>query len=69
MEELTDIEDYIKHFTDDGFNLVKDATSNGARTITLRTYSADEYGEVIIKEKDSKITVLKTLNGKIVLTN
>ena len=69
MEQFTDVDDCIKYFTDMGFKLVKDDKGDTSRTLTLRSYTMDEFSEVTVKERDSKISVMQTLNGKLVSTN
>ncbi len=64
MEELTTVDEYINHFTDMGFKVLKDTENDGTRTLMLRKYVMDEHGEVIIKYSGSKISVTQTLNGK-----
>jgi hypothetical protein len=64
MEELTTVDEYINHFTEMGFKVLKDTENDGTRTLMLRKYVMDEHGEVIIKQSDSKISVTQTLNGK-----
>lgn len=66
MNEFSSIDEYINHFTDMGFKLVKDTENYGSRTLTLRRYSDGEPSEVIIKQIGSKINVMQTVNGKIV---
>lgn len=60
------MDEYISHFTDMGFKLVKDTENYGGRTLTLRRYADGEPSEVIIKQIGSKINVTQTINGKIV---
>ena len=67
MEEFTSVDEYIGHFTDMGFKLVKDTEKYGSRTLTLRRYADGEPSEVIIKQVGSKISVTQTVNGKIVI--
>lgn len=64
MEELTTVEEYINHFTEMGFKILKDTENYGARTLMLRRYVMDEHSEVTIKHVGSKITVTQTVNGK-----
>lgn len=66
MEEFSRVDEYLNHFTDMGFKLVKDTENYGSRTLTLRRYADGEPSEVIIKQVGSKINVTQTVNGKIV---
>ena len=58
------VDEYINHFIQLGFKLLKDTENDGTRTLMLRKYVMDEHGEVIIKHCDSKISVTQTVNGK-----
>ena len=66
MEEFSSVDEHINYFTDKGFKLVKDTENYGSRTLTLRMYADGDPLEVIIKQVGSKITVVQTVNGKIV---
>ncbi|MDP3302032.1 MAG: hypothetical protein Q8S36_08725 [Sulfuricurvum sp.] len=66
MEELTTVDEHINHFVDMGFKILKETENYGARTLMLRRYVMDEHSEVTIKHVGSKITVIQTVNGKIV---
>lgn len=68
IEEFTSLDEYINHFTDMGFKLVRDAENNGSRTLSLRRYVMDQHAEIIIKHSDSKISVTQTVNGKPVIS-
>jgi len=58
------VEEYIEHFKEDGFNLVKDFEDEEVRTITFRKYAIDEPLEIIIRVKKGEITVTYMVNGK-----
>lgn len=64
MEEFASVDEYINHFTQLGFKILKDTEHDGSRTLMLRKYVMDEHGEVIIKHMGSKISVTQTVNGK-----
>lgn len=63
-EELGSVEEYIKYFSKNGFNLVKDSQEDGVRNVSLRLYTPREYGEVSIKDNGTKISVTQTMNGE-----
>lgn len=67
MEEFASVDEYINHFTQLGFKILKDTENYGSRTLMLRRYVMDEHSEVIIKYVGSKITVTQTVNGKPVI--
>lgn len=52
-----------------GFKLVKDTENYGSRTLSLRRYADGEASEIIIKQVGSKISVVQTINGKLVVKN
>jgi len=62
----TSVDEYLKHFTDLGFKLVKDTNSDAVRTLILRSFATGESQELIITQTDSKTTVVEKINGKIV---
>jgi hypothetical protein len=66
MEEFSSLDEYLNHFVQFGFKLVKDTENYGGRTLTLRRYADGEPSEVIIKQIGSKINVTQTVNGKLV---
>lgn len=67
IEALTTVDEHISHFVELGFKLVKDTENYGSRTLTLRRYADGDPSEVIIKHVGSKISVMQTVNGKIVI--
>ncbi|MDF1882839.1 hypothetical protein JHD49_02680 [Sulfurimonas sp. SAG-AH-194-C21] len=64
--EKKSVEKHLEHFTALGFKLIKDIQANEVRTLTLRSFAKLESEEVIIKETTTKITIVQTLNGKVV---
>lgn len=69
LEECTSVDDYINYFTSMKYKIAKDLTNDATRTITLRFYTPEDFGEAIIEQVDSKITVTQTRNGKAVITD
>lgn len=69
MDQFTSVDDYLKYFTDMGFKQVKDIQNTESRTLTLRMYTPNDYGEAIIEQIGSKISVTQILNGKPVAMN
>jgi len=67
IEQFDNVDDYISHYTDMGFKLVKDMQGEQSRTVSLRLYTPSDYGEAIIKQNGSKIGVTQTINGKTVV--
>ena len=65
-EEKKSIEEYLEHFTSLGFKCIKDTNTDSVRVLTLRSFATGESEEVIIKENNSNITVVQTMNGKVV---
>ncbi|MDF1878559.1 hypothetical protein JHD46_02765 [Sulfurimonas sp. SAG-AH-194-C20] len=65
QEEQT-AEEHLEHFTSLGFKLVKDTTINNVRTLTLRSFANFESEEVIITQKDNSVSVLQSINGKLI---
>lgn len=63
-ENLKSLEDYLNHFTSIGFKLVKDEQTDISRILSLRSYSMDEFSEVIIQQRDTNLSVVQTVNGK-----
>lgn len=62
----TSVDEYLKHFTDLGFKLVKDTNSDAVRTLILRSFATGESQELIITQTASSTTVVEKINGKIV---
>ncbi|SFV61239.1 hypothetical protein MNB_SM-4-957 [hydrothermal vent metagenome] len=65
-KELKSVDEHVAHFTSLGFKLIKDANNDGTRVLTLRSFATGESEEVVIKEKASNISVVRTHNGKVV---
>ncbi len=65
-KEPKSVDEHLKHFINLGFKLIKDAQNNGTRVLTLRSFATGESEEVVIKEKASNISVVRTHNGKVV---
>lgn len=63
-EESTSVDEHLEHFVSIGFKLVKDTINNEIRTVILRSFATGESQEVIITKKDSKTTIVETINGK-----
>lgn len=61
------VEEYKSYFLSLGYKLVKDTYEGEMRVVSLRMYTAQEYGEAMIKESANKISVTQSLNGKTVL--
>lgn len=61
---------YIDAYMEQGFKLVKDLQEGDSRSATLRLYTADEYGEVMLREKNGtkKVSIMQSMNGKVVFT-
>jgi hypothetical protein len=68
MEVFANIDECLNHFIERGFKLVKDTENYGSRTLSLRRYADGEPFEVIIKHVGTKISVVQTVNGKLVDT-
>ncbi|MDH5464156.1 MAG: hypothetical protein OEW60_00930 [Thiovulaceae bacterium] len=64
---LTTVEDHIKYFQAFGYKLISDSESNGSRNVTLRMYSADDYGEIKIRSSGESVFVTKMINGKVMI--
>lgn len=65
-KEPKSVDEHLKHFISLGFKLIKDAQNDGTRVLTLRSFATGESEEVVIKEKASTISVVRTHNGKVV---
>ena len=63
-QQFTSLDDWLNYFTSIGYKLVKDTGIDESRTLTLRLYTPADYGEAIIKQSGSKISISQTLNGK-----
>jgi len=61
---FTDFDEHVQYYVDHGFKLARDAENNGTRTASFRNYVMGDFQEITLKETDSKITVIKMLNGK-----
>jgi len=63
-----DFDGYLAHFLGAGFKLIKDTKEGDLREATLRLYTPQEYGEVRLRERegDAKVSVLLSMNGKVV---
>ena len=68
MEVFANIDECLNHFIERGFKLVKDTENYGSRTLSLRRYADGEPFEVIIKHVGTNISVVQTVNGKLVET-
>jgi|GEM_PF-2476069 len=66
-DEMSDVDEYIAYFTSLGYKLVKDLVQNEIRTVSLRMYTASDYGEALIKQNETSTIVTQSLNGKTVL--
>lgn len=64
MQEFTNLDECLNYFTELGFNLIKDEEKATSRIVTLRSYTPEEFAEVMVRQTGSKITVMKTVNGK-----
>ncbi len=64
--EPKSVDEHLKHFIGLDFKLIKDAQNDGTRVMTLRSFAREESEEVIITHTDSKTTIVKKINGKIV---
>ena len=63
-QQFASLDDYLNYFTNMGYKLTKDTVSDESRILTLRLYTPTDYGEAIIKQSGSKISIMQTLNGK-----
>ena len=63
---LSSVDDHINYFKDTGYRLINDFDDNGSRMVMLRKYIMDQHGEIRIKCSDDKVSLTKTINGKIV---
>lgn len=65
-----DFDAYLKQYIESGFKLIKDTQENDTRSANLRIYTQEEYGEVLLKQKssDTKVSIMQTMNGKVVFT-
>ncbi|HIP53938.1 MAG TPA: hypothetical protein EYH11_00500 [Sulfurimonas autotrophica] len=61
---LNSVDEYITHFKEDGFNLVKDFEDDEERRIIFRKYTVEEPLEVIITRKNDQISLVYMVNGK-----
>lgn len=64
IKELETVDAYIEHYVEMGFKLVKDSEDDNVRTVNLRLYTPDDYGEATITQEDSKLSVVQVINGK-----
>lgn len=64
LDPLVSVDDHIEYFKEIGFKLASDSVNGEAREVSLRSYSMDDYGEVSIKQRDSKLSVTVMMNGK-----
>ncbi|QSZ42386.1 hypothetical protein GJV85_09800 [Sulfurimonas aquatica] len=68
-ENKTDFEsldECIFYFEEDGYKIVKNIKNDNLGQITLRRYVMDEHSEITIDNSGAKITITKTVNGKVV---
>ena len=65
-EHFTNIDEYIKYFTEIGYKIIKDAKDDQVRKLSLRLYTPTDFGEATIVENGSEISVTQILNGKLV---
>ena len=63
---LSSVDDHIDYFKSTGYRLINDFDANGTRMSMLRKYIMDQHGEIRIQSSDNKVTLTKTINGKIV---
>lgn len=61
---LTSVDDHVQYFKDMGYKLASDSGNGELREVSLRSYSADDYGEVKINYKNFKVNVTVMMNGK-----
>lgn len=64
LYELKEVDDHIQYFKDVGYKLASDSSNENSRNISLRSYSVEEYGEVQISYRNSKMNVVIMNNGK-----
>jgi hypothetical protein len=64
IKELDTVDAYIEYYVEMGFKLVKDSEDDNVRTVNLRLYTPDDYGEATITLEDSKLSVVQVINGK-----
>ena len=64
MHQFANLDDCLEYFTQREFKVVKDIPNDESRVLTLRKYTPTEYGEAIITQRNSKINIELTLNGK-----
>ena len=64
MKQFANLDDCLEYFRQREFKLVKDTPSDESRVLTLRKYTPTEYGEAIITERESKLSIELSLNGK-----
>jgi len=67
VAEYETVDEYINYYTSIGFKLVKDTKDGSDRIVTLRFYTPEDYGETIIKEDTSKISLKQTMNGQVAI--
>lgn len=63
---LSSVDDHINYFKSTGYRLINDFDAEGTRMSMLRKYIMDQHGEIRIQCSDDKVTLTKTINGKIV---
>lgn len=68
IDKDLDFEGYIDHFVAQGFKLAKDTNERGFRVASLRLYTPEDYGEVMLRQRegDTKVSVMLSMNGRVV---
>lgn len=64
IKELETVDAYIEYYVAMKFKLVKDNEDDGVRTVNLRLYTPDDYGEVTITQDGVTLHVVQVINGK-----
>lgn len=64
---FANLDEAIKYFTTKSFKVIRDIQDETSRTLTLRSFSVEEFAEAIITVNGSKINIKHTCNGKPVL--
>ncbi len=64
IKELESVDAYVEHYMDNGFKLLDDSDNDNVRTVSLRLYTPNDYGEAKISYDGSKLSVVQVINGK-----
>ncbi len=64
IKALKSVDAYVEHYMDNGFKLLDDSDNDNVRTVSLRLYTPNDYGEAKISYDGSKLSVVQVINGK-----